>query len=723
MTLLAPAVAMTAVIVAATCGTMGCRSEEPPAAAARRDCSAMVWHRPARDGARVSLVASWDGWRSPGVELQRRSDGWYFVSIRPPPGEALYAIIEDGEWLPEQNVGTTGFHDGHEVTWRDFGDCSVPALRIDGVDVSGDTATVRATFLAGTAGAGLDGGSIAVTESSAGGGARRAFTLAGADPTTGKIALSLPLGVGKHRLDVVASDTQGHAAAPATATAWIEPDRRGPWDWRDAVVYQVVVDRFRASDGGALPSPPTPSSRAGGTLLGVKSALVSGELEALGVNTLWLSPLYDNPDGTFPGADGHPYSSYHGYWPIQSRALEPLLGSEADLDALIAEAHGRGIRVLFDVVPNHVHAQHPYWVTHAKDGWFSHPEGGCVCGTASCPWSTHILDCWFTSYLPDFDWTRPDVATQATEDVRWWLDRFDADGIRIDAVPMMPRAATRRIAQAIRSRYAHEGNRPFLLGENFVGADGWGALRYQLGPDGLDSEFDFPLMWALRSAIAQENAPMSAIDVAIRTSLDAWQGSGAVMTAMIGNHDVSRFSSLSAGDAGGDGFDPAPQPTDPIVYAKQEMALALLFTLPEAPVVYYGDELGLAGRADPDTRRPLPGDDALTSGQRAVRDLTRLFGRMRRCSASLRRGTYRPIAADAEHLIFARELPGEDTALVAITRAGAAAFVAPWPEVPRGDFVDVVTGRTLTVSAGDVTLPPGDRAVRLYFPAGSACTR
>ena len=62
-------------------------------------------------------------------------------------------------------------------------------------------------------------------------------------------------------------------------------------------------------------------------------------------------------------------------------------------------------------------------------------------------------DCWFTSYLPDFDWQNDAVADQVTSDVAWWIDRFDGDGLRIDAVPMMPRAATRRIAHAVRARF------------------------------------------------------------------------------------------------------------------------------------------------------------------------------------------------------------------------------------------------------------------------------
>src|SRR5262249_20695174 len=162
----------------------------------------------------------------------------------------------------------------------------------------------------------------------------------------------------------------------------------------------------------------------------------------------------------------------------------------------------------------------------------------------------------------------------------FWLDRFDGDGIRIDAVPMMPRAATRRIVQSVRGRYDHPGHASLLVGENYTGPGGYSQLRYELGPFGLDSEFHFPLMWSLRSAVATGDAPMSDIDAALHAGDAAWDGSGAIMAMMIGNHDVARFASESAGDARGDGWIGAAQPTDPSVYAKQALALAAVMTLP-----------------------------------------------------------------------------------------------------------------------------------------------
>ena len=703
--------AIAALVVA--CQSSSAPADGPP----RRDCAVTIWHHAASAAARVEIVSDWDGWARPGRVLDAtRADGWRVASFAPTPGEHAYAIVEDGAWLTDRNVPTTAFHDGVEVTWVQVPDCAAPDLRVTAAHgSSGGAATIEATFRSAREGDAIDPASVTVTTRDG-----AAVTPAALDvnPATGAIAVTLSgLAPGKHALLLHARDARGNEAAPARATAWIEPE---PFDWRDAIVYQVMVDRFR--DGrGAVAQPELASGRAGGNVDGVRAAVESGELAALGVNTLWLSPLYANPEGTFPGADGHPYSSYHGYWPIASRALDAHVATEASLDALIAAAHARGMRVLFDVVPNHVHQQHPYVAAHAKDGWFDAPDGTCVCGQ-TCDWATHIEECWFAPYLPDLDWRNPAVATQITDDVAWWLERFDGDGLRIDAVPMMPRAASRRIAAAVRARFDHPGNRTFLLGENFTGPYGFELLQYELGPFGLDSEFHFPLMWSLRAAIAEGIAPLSEIDATWHRGEATWAGSGAVMATMIGNHDVARFASDSAGDAGGDPWTPAATPgDDSTVYARQIMALGAVLTLPGAPVVYYGDEIAMVGHADPDSRRAMPAEASLTPAQKATRDAIAAVGRARACSPALRRGTYRTLLADAEHLVFARELPGADPAVVVLTRNDPDPLGVALPGVPAGDYVDTIRGGVASLRPELTNLPAAPMSLKLLLPKGSAC--
>lgn len=523
------------------------------------------------------------------------------------------------------------------------------------------------------------------------------------------------LAPGKHVVSVSAKDVQGRAAAPARVTVWNEAR---PWNWNDAVVYQIMVDRYRGASG-ALAAPASPAGWAGGTVAGVTADLDA--IAARGFNTLWLSPLYLNPDGTFPGNDGRAYSAYHGYWPKASRALDPRFGTEADVDALLAAAHARGMRVLFDVVPHHVHQEHPYVAEHGGSAWFTDWQEDCVCGVGACDWGTHIRDCWFAPYLPSFDWQASDVADAVTDDVAWWIDCFDADGLRIDAVPMMPRAGIRRIADAVHRRFDHPGQRSYLLGENFVGAGAYDLLRYELGPFGLDGEFDFPMMWTLRSVIAQESSPMSDLDAAEKSGEASWAGSGAVMARMIGNHDVSRFASVSAGDADGDGWTPAVQSTDPLVYAKQRMALAIAYTLPGAVVVYYGDEVGLAGRQDPDSRRVMPADAALSADQAATRDFVAKVAKARACSDALRRGTYRGLVTDAEAFAYAREDPAQnDSAIVVVARNPTAPVTLPMKGLPAGQWVDALGSGLAFDAASPTVLMPGHSAA-VFVPAASAC--
>ncbi|MBX3190479.1 MAG: hypothetical protein KF819_25995 [Labilithrix sp.] len=690
----------------------GCASssEEAPSP---RVCGLRIWHKPVSRDAHVEIVGDHDGWKRPGVVPELTADGWRVAAIDTTPGEHAYAILEDGVWLADRNVPMTAFHEGREVALAVVSDCERPLLSVDGVDATAEgRAVVRASFLPARSGALLEPASVTVTSRDG-----VDLPLASFDAKTGALRFEASgLKRGKYIFSLGAKDTAGREADEAIATVWIEPYR---WDPRDAIVYQVFVDRFRG-DAGPLATPPRPSDRAGGTLAGVRQALESGEIEALGANTLWLSPLYENPEGDFPGNDGRAYTSYHGYWPIASRALDARVASEAELDRFMAVAHARGIRVLFDVVPNHVHEQHP-WVKQHPD-WF---KTDCLCGQGACDWAAHIRTCWFAPYLPDLDWTRSDVARAATAEVMWWFERWGADGLRIDAVPMMPRAATRRIATAVRSRYGHEGNVPYILGENFTGPGGYQNLRYDLGPFGLDGSFHFPLMWTLRQTIAEEAGPMADIEQSFRAGETAWDGAGAVMGLMIDNHDVSRFASVSAGNAGGDAWSPAPQPLDPLVYAKQRLALATVLTLPGAPVIYYGDEVGLAGRNDPDSRKVMPAEGALLPAQIETRDLARKVGKARACSEALRRGALRTLVADKERFVFAREIAGDvhGAAIVSLSRRPSLAVEIPLPAGAPAVFVDAVTGARVEARDGAASLPADAFGVHVLLPADGPCAR
>ena len=302
----------------------GCTSD-PVAEAPGRVCGLQIWHKPASVDAHVEIVGDWNDWKRPGLIAEVRPDGWIASAIDAAPGEHAYAIIEDGVWLTDTQVPLTAFHEGKEVALAIAEDCERPALKVEGVESTPDGhGVVKASFLAARGGAALDPAAVTVTSRSG-----AALAVTASDPATGTLRLEASgLKRGKYTFSIKARDANGAESEEAIATVWIEAHA---WDPRDAIVYQVVLDRFRG-DAGPLTQPALPSERAGGTLKGLRAAIEAGDIEALGVNTLWLSPLYQNPEGEFPGTDGHAYTSYHGYWPIASRALDARVASEEELD-------------------------------------------------------------------------------------------------------------------------------------------------------------------------------------------------------------------------------------------------------------------------------------------------------------------------------------------------------------------------------------------------------
>jgi glycosidase len=194
------------------------------------------------------------------------------------------------------------------------------------------------------------------------------------------------------------------------------------------------------------------------------------------------------------------------------------------------------------------------------------------------------------------------------------------------------------------------------------------------------------------------------------------------MGLMIGNHDVSRFASVSAGNDGGDTWSAPPQPLDPTVYAKQRVALASVLTLPGAPVIYYGDEVGLAGRSDPDCRRVMPAEEQLIEAQVQTRDVARKIGVARACSRALRRGGLQTLVADAERFVFSREIDGE-VAIVALSRRPSRPVDVALPPSAPVALVDVVSGERVDTSSKTLRVEAEAFGVHVYVAAESSCAR
>jgi oligo-1,6-glucosidase len=208
-----------------------------------------------------------------------------------------------------------------------------------------------------------------------------------------------------------------------------------PW-WTRAVVYQVYPRSFMDSDGDGI-----------GDLGGVLARL--DHLGDLGVDVLWLSPIYPSPQAD----NGYDISDYQD--------IDPLFGSLAQLDQLIAELHARGMKLLMDLVVNHTSDEHPWFVdsrssrTSAKRDWYwwRPPRPGMAAGDPGAEptnWQsffsgpTWTLDPATGEYYlhlfdrkqPDLNWENPEVRQAVHAMMRWWLDR-GVDGFRMDVINMI----------------------------------------------------------------------------------------------------------------------------------------------------------------------------------------------------------------------------------------------------------------------------------------------
>lgn len=712
------------ILLAALVALAGCSAEQ---------ATLQVWFRTAPamarahtlDASTAELIGSWNGWARPGLAgfvARRSSDGtdWMGLEAGLPEGTWQYAVVLNGTLLLDEANPRTAFTVdpldpsgaplGTEVSEVSLVSDSRPRIADLRLAPSGPDGLALVASVTGRQAPELQlqvrRGSVSVPAPAL------AMAFDGQAWTVTADVSALQPGKYTATLSAVGPSgqrtTNDNSLEPRSASAFAGPFASGGLE--DGLVYQVMVDRFRGP--GALEAPKSPGDRAGGTIDGVREALEAGYFERLGVTTLWLSPVYTNPEGRYAGRDGHEYESYHGYWPTQPRQVDPKLGGDAALDALIEAAHARGVRVILDVVPNHLFMQHPYFAGHgsARTGslsWFNDGPEACVCGNPGCGWGEKIQTCWFADYLPDLDWRRPEVMDQGTADLAWWMRRFDLDGVRIDAVPMMPRAALRRMTSALRATAERQGLDALILGEVYTGPGDGGRseIRAFLGTRqaGLDSAFDFPLMWSVRDALARDSIGLDDLERELAEGEEAWGDSGSTVARIVGNHDTTRFVSEAVGDAYQDGWgaSPAIQPPFEQPYRRALMALTFAMTAGGLPVLYYGDEVGLAGGGDPDCRRVMPDFLKELDGFQGwlLENVARL-GRARLAVPALRHGSRSVVLAEPALAVSVRQPAageGGGAAVVVLAREAAERELAGLPD---GEYRDLFSEGRLVVQGG-----------------------
>ena len=379
---------------------------------------------------------------------------------------------------------------------------------------------------------------------------------------------------------------------------------RGPAQWqngwtRGAVFYEAFVRSFRDSGGDGK-----------GDLAGLIEKLDylndgdPATTTDLGVDALWLMPVFASP-------------SYHGYDTVDYETINPDYGTNADFARLVSEAHRRGIRIILDFVVNHTGSGHPWFTDSASSpssahrdwyvwrpddpGW-TQPWGG-----ANPTW--HPLNGFyfygvFWSGMPDLNFRTPAVRREIERLARLWLDR-GADGFRLDAARHIVEDGPGQAQVDTPETHAYwkefaafvRATRPeaTLVGENWTDtpiiATYFGSTAQIADGDELPMNFDFPLADRILAGVDSGDASAVAAKLA---EIQAVYPPGVVDAPFLTNHDQVRVATRLGSNPG-----------------KMRNAAAILLTLPGAPFLYYGEEIGLQNgptNNDEAKRTPMPWD-------------------------------------------------------------------------------------------------------------------
>jgi glycosidase len=555
--------------------------------------------------------------------------------------------------------------------------------------------------------------------------------------------------------------------APETGCVQVPADGQQPalathvQDWRDEVIYQLIVDRFYDGDvnNDFNVEPGSLGQYQGGDWKGIEDNL--DYLQALGVTTLWISPIVQNVDSD---AD---IDAYHGYWQQDLTQLNPHFGDLASLRSMVAAAHDRGMKIVLDIVCNHmgqvffydinrngrpddyvngsggpddpivqVSEYDPPWqpggvLSFSQEGtsgrapilFFNDPsinrlppQPG-ILGTAGAYHGFGHIENFndveqrtlgdFTGGLKDLATELPEVRATLVDSFAKWVEKVDFDGYRIDTIKHVESDFWPVFAGNTRARLGAEGKNDFLMfGEAFDGDDQ--LIGSYTMPGMLDSVFYFS----------------QAFDVFQNVFEYAYNPSAAQGTDQIqALWDMKQTDFGTQPQPGGIGVPPYKVLVNFIdnhdvprfLFNSQgdlpalHNALTLLFTEDGIPDVYYGTEQDFSGGNDPGNREVLWTTGMPTTGDTFLHIAN--LARIRKTYVALRRGDTKVVwssphvATEDDAGIFAFERAGGDAG------TGAYALVV----LNTNDFKTSSTSNGSTVM--QTTAPPGTTLVDVLDPA------
>lgn len=339
---------------------------------------------------------------------------------------------------------------------------------------------------------------------------------------------------------------------------------------KNDLIYFIMIDRF--NDGDTLnnlfddtdTSKDNPKSYQGGDITGIIEKLPY--IKSLGATAIWITPIVKN----------EPYG-YHGYWTEDFYEVDPHFGDLETLRELVDEAHNLDIKVIIDYVVNHTGYNHPWIDEDDKYNWFHH--NGMITNFRD----QEQVENYSLAGLPDLNQDNPEVKAYFFENALWWIKETGIDGMRLDTVRHVPKEFWNEFAYYIKYEYPDF----YLLGEVWVNSTTFLESYHELGIDGLAN---FPLYEGIKSTFQVYG---KATDLKIAIINDEKFSKPELSGVFLDNHDTSRLISNTS------------------KYNEEYLKLGLSFimTYPSIPIIYYGTEIGLEGKSDPDNRKFMNWDE------------------------------------------------------------------------------------------------------------------
>lgn len=377
-------------------------------------------------------------------------------------------------------------------------------------------------------------------------------------------------------------------------------------EWvEDSVIYQIFVDRFRACSDKPLPGSSQETritERFGGTLRGIIEKL--GYLQTLGINCLYLSPIFASP-------------SYHGYDTANYYEIDAHYGGNDTLRLLIDEAHKMGMRVILDFVANHTSDRHPFFLEAintpggAKTRWYGFDRD-----------QPHGYYCfWTVQSMPELRTEQPEVQHYLINVALHWLRNYQIDGLRLDYVLGPPHAFWALLYHAVKQQFPQA----LLLGETLTSLDEIAAYSGRM-----DTFMECHLTELLQKVFASRSLPLADL-LSYLEERPPLLPERMTFVTMLDNHDMDRFLWL----AGGNG-------------AQLALAAICHMTLEGIPLIYYGTEVGLSQKESvcedfAYARAPMIWDDRQDC---TLFDLYRRLIALRSAYLVLRRGQWKKLAIE-----------------------------------------------------------------------------